>query len=452
VNKEFEFTEEIEGPNSEGSGISVDDFVAFLPTGSFVFMPCREMWSGHSVNIKLGKIAVLDKHGQPTKRLQLASKWLMLNRGVTQMIWVPGYPPLIPDKIIVDGGWIDRKDVTCLNLYRPPRLKLGDATKAGPWLEHMRRIYDADDAAHVLKWLAHRVQLPQEKINHALVLAGPQGIGKDSLLEPIKHAIGPWNFREISPDQLLGQFNSFAKSVLLRVNEAHDLGEADRLNRFAFYERCKIYTATPPDVLRINEKHLREYYAFNVLGFLITTNHKTDGIYLPEDDRRHYVAWSDVQKEDFPSGYWVELWDWYAGGGFGHVAAHLAKLDLSAFDAKAPPPKTAAFWEIVAVNQAPEDAQLADLLDKLERPSAVTLAQLTMKASGELAEWLTDRKYRRAIPHRLERSEYVPVRNPTAKDGMWKLQGARQAIYANAALTGTERLGAARKLVSDLGQ
>jgi hypothetical protein len=29
---------------------------------------------------------------------------------------------------------------------------------------------------------------------------------------------------------------------------------------------------------------------FNVLGFLITTNHKTDGIYLPLNDRRHYIA------------------------------------------------------------------------------------------------------------------------------------------------------------------
>ena len=34
-----------------------------------------------------------------------------------------------------------------------------------------------------MKWLAHRVQRPQEKINHALFLAGNQGIGKDTVLE-----------------------------------------------------------------------------------------------------------------------------------------------------------------------------------------------------------------------------------------------------------------------------
>ena len=34
-------------------------------------------------------------------------------------------------------------------------------------------------------------------------------------------------------------------------------------------------------MLRVDEKHLREHYVFNCLGFLITTNHKTDGIFLP---------------------------------------------------------------------------------------------------------------------------------------------------------------------------
>jgi len=49
----------------------------------------------------------------------------------------------------------------------------------------------------------------------------------------------------------------------------------------------------------------------NVLGFLITTNHKTDGIYLPADDRRHYVAWSDFTKEDFTRDYWNRMWNRY---------------------------------------------------------------------------------------------------------------------------------------------
>ena len=79
----------------------------------------------------------------------------------------------------------------------------------------------------------------------------------------------------------------------------------------------------------MDEKYLREHYVFNVLGFLITTNHKTDGIYLPADDRRHFVAWSDRTKEEFTPDYWNELWGWYSNGGFGHVAAYLTELDIS---------------------------------------------------------------------------------------------------------------------------
>ena len=225
------------------------------------------------------------------------------------------------------------------------------------------------------------MQLPAEKINHALVLGGAQGIGKDTLLEPVKHAVGPWNFHEVSPAHLLGRFNGFVKSVILRVNEARDLGE---INRFSFYDHTKIYTAAPPDVLRVDEKHLREYYVFNCLGFIITTNHKTDGIYLPADDRRHYVAWSHRTKENSRRTTGTSCGAGTSDGGFGHVAAYLAELDLSDFDAKAPPPKTPAFWDIVGANTAPEDAELADVLDALGNPDAVTLAQLIGRRSAPM--------------------------------------------------------------------
>jgi hypothetical protein len=33
------------------------------------------------------------------------------------------------------------------------------------------------------------------------------------LLEPVKRAVGPWNFHEVSPQHMLGRFNGFLKSV-----------------------------------------------------------------------------------------------------------------------------------------------------------------------------------------------------------------------------------------------
>ena len=132
-------------------------------------------------------------------------------------------------------------------------------------------------------------------------------------------------------------------------------------------------------------------------------------------------------------------------GGFGDVAAYLSGLDLSRFNPKAPPPHTSAFWEIVDAGRAPEDAELADLLDLRCRPSAVTLEQLASSASEEFSAWLMDRKNRRQIPHRMEQCGYVAVRNPTAESGLWRVRGVRQTVYTKQELSIKDRIVAAQR-------
>ena len=350
-----------------------------------------------SVNARIPPIPLLDKQGQlklddkGKPKSITAAQWLDRNRPVEQMTWAPGLPEIIEDRLLYEGGWLDRPGMRCFNQYLSPAIVPGSADQADRWLEHIRLVYP-DDAEHLVKWLAHRVQRPQEKINHAIVLGGSHGIGKDTLIEPVKRAIGPWNCQEASPAQMLGRFNGFLKSVILRISEARDLGE---FNRFAFYDHMKAYTASPPDTLRIDEKHLREYSILNVCGVIITTNHKTDGIYLPAEDRRHYVAWSDLLKEDprFANGYWPGMYAYYENGGAEAVAAYLHQLDIREFDPKAPPPKTPAFWAIVDANRAGEEGELADVIeDVMKTPKAFTLRALRDAADAGLAEWLGDRK------------------------------------------------------------
>jgi Family of unknown function (DUF5906) len=409
--------------------VSIDDFYAYMPAHQYIFVPSRELWPASSVNARLE-----DKK---------ASQWLDKFRAIDQMIWAPGQPMVIQNKLVAGGGWIEKEGTACFNLYLPPTPISGDATHAQPWQDHVAHVYP-DEWQHIVKYLGHRVQRPDEKINHALVLGGSQGVGKDTLLEPVKAAVGPWNFADVSPAHLLGRFNGFVKSVILRVSEARDLGDMDR---YAFYDHLKVYTAAPPDVLRCDEKHIREYSVFNVCGVIITTNHKTNGIFLPSDDRRHYVAWSPLKVDDFKRDYWQNLYAWYANGGIGHVAAYLRTLDLSGFDSKAPPPKTAAFYDIVDANRAPEDAELGEILEQLNFPDAITLAGLIDCAQPSFTEWLKDRRNRRQIPHRLESAGYTSVRNPTSpSDGLWRVDGHRQAIYAKQKLSERERLAAASEL------
>jgi hypothetical protein len=206
---DFTPKQEAAGDRAErtGDGVSIEDFYAYMPEHRYVFVPTRDMWPASSVNSRCPQIVVgKDKDGTPEKIK--ASVWIDVHKPVEQMTWVPGQPMLIRNKLIADGGWIDRNNVTCMNLYRPPTINPGDARKAQPWIDHINKVYP-DDATHMLAWLAHRRQRPHEKINHALVLGGSQGIGKDTLLEPIKQGVGPWNFAEVSPQDILGEWNGF---------------------------------------------------------------------------------------------------------------------------------------------------------------------------------------------------------------------------------------------------
>jgi hypothetical protein len=237
------------------SGVNLDNFFSLMnKTGSrYIYAPCRDFWPATTVNARIPPVVLLDANGQPLvdsngKIIKLpANKWLDKYRPVEAVTWAPGLPLQIQDRLISKGGWIDRQGVSCFNQYRPARIKLGDASKARPWLDHIHHIYP-DDAPHIIKWNAQRVQFPGVKINHALVLGGPQGIGKDTLLHPVRYAVGPYNFLETSPVRMLGRYNPWAQAVILRVNEARDLGE---VNRFDFYDHIKDYCAcTAADAAR----------------------------------------------------------------------------------------------------------------------------------------------------------------------------------------------------------
>lgn len=420
------------------SSVSLNDFYAYLPDHKYIFSPTGIMCPAASVNSRIPDIDGMK-----------AAEWLDMNRSVEQAVWAPGYNHVIENKLLKDGGWVSHKGLRAFNLYQPPEPVTGNPDDVAPWVDHIRKVYP-DGADHIINWLAHRVQYPGEKVNHALVLGGTQGIGKDTILEPVKAAVGAWNMQEISPQAMLASFNGFVKSVILRVSEARDLGEMDR---FKFYDHSKTYTASPPDVLRCNEKHMREHSVMNVCGVIITTNYKSDGIYLPPDDRRHYVAWSECERETFAEDYWRKLYAWYSADGANNVTAFLQSRDLSGFDSKAPPPKTQAWWHIVAANRSQEESDLEDVLDRMGRPGAVTIPEIAgwAKSMGsDVYDWLTGSN-KRVIPHKMERAGYVPVANDAAKDGRFKIDGKRQPAYCPRGLSLREQLSAIKDLQGQKG-
>jgi hypothetical protein len=328
--------------------------------------------------------------------------------------------------------------------------KVGDVSL---WTNHVVALY-GEAANHIFNWFAHRVQRPGDKINHALVLGGGPGVGKDTILAPLKEAVGPWNFTEVSPKMLLDSFNPWAQSVVTRISEAKDLGDMDR---YDFYDATKIYMAAPPETLTINPKHIKPYAIPNVMGVVITTNYIDHGMYLPADDRRHYVCWTELERQAFSEVYWAELWGWYYKGGFEACMHWLGTRDLSRFNPKAPPKQTPAFWAIVGAHRQSTD--LSDVIESMgtrrkdntvELPLIVIHDDLITRARTlkiTFAEELEDRKSRSKIPGWYKDAGYRLLRNPNdITQGRHMIGGKRATVYLRRDASDRDGFEAVKKL------
>ena len=157
----------------------------------------------------------------------------------------------------------------------------------------------------------------------------------------------------------------------------------------------------------------------NVIGVIITTNHKVGGLFLPPDDRRHYVAWSTVEPSAFRRGHWAKYWARLNAGGAEAVADHLRALDLSRFNPKAPPPHTQAFWEMANAMRSEEESEMDDIIESLGRPKALVIGDLIGRASTlnryAFVEFLKDGKNARQTALFLEDCGYRRLSNPHDK-------------------------------------
>jgi hypothetical protein len=436
--------------------LAVEDFVAFPPNNTFIYLPCREAWSAAAIDAVLPMQQDLDRNGQPRRHLGKPvmikpSKWLLKHLRCEQMSYWPGKPLFIRDQLTNGSEWIERPGACVLNTYKEPTLKSGDASKAARWVEHWHTIYP-DNADYIIKWLAQRAQDPGEKINHGLLLGSKeQGVGKDSLLQAVKYTVGASNYEQVKPQRLISNYSNFVRTVILHVSEIRDTAtdDGERIDRFALYDHLKDFAAAPPDVLYYVDKYQRGFYVTNCLGLVFTTNYSRDSIYIPPGDRRFYVAWTEYDgRANFSKTYWTELWNWYRNeGGFEHVAAYLRTLDISDFDPKAPPPETEAHQDIVDSYRAAESDELADALDALERPAAVITTQLV--AHDVRLAWMIDHKNGRRVPYRMEANGYAACR-AEKNNGRWIINGKRHVVYVKAELNPTQRRVAAAALLGKL--
>jgi len=427
---------------------SLADFVAYLPEHNYIYLRTLAHWPASSVNARLPAIEVA-----PGKKI-MPAHWLDRNKRVEVQTWMPGYSTIINGhEFTEDDGLKPHADSSTFNLYRPPTIRLGDPAGAKRWLDLIKELYP-DDFGHIVACFAHARQRPNVKINHVLFLGGDQGIGKDTIFAGLERAVGFSNYRTITPSQIIeSEFNGEFKTVVLYISEVHDLGIRDRIK---FYNVMKDKLAVPPTNIRINEKYRQPYYVPNLLFPVMTSNFQTGGIYLPPNDRRHYVGWSAVKKGNHPEEWWRDYYRWFDGGGDECIAGYLQAYDLSGFNPKAEPVKTEAWHAMVNASRSSEEMELADVVERFNN-GAATLVMIRNGAIElkffELARWLGEARNHKAISERLEAAGYTVIRNPDETTrGRWRvlqMDGSStipRAIYGPATLGFDERLRLARAL------
>jgi hypothetical protein len=218
-----------------------------------------------------------------------------------------------------------------------PQPVAGDVT---PWLAHAQRMVpEAFEREHLLNVLAHKVQHPGVKINHAILLGGNHGSGKDTLFAPFFWSIGgagKVNCALVKNEDLTSQWGY---SLECEVMEIAELRQSEAKDRRALENHLKPIIAAPPELLPVNRKGMHPYMALNRV-FVVAFSNERVAISLPSEDRRWFVIWADAPKmaESAASA----LWNWYKAGGFAAVAAWLMARDVSAFNPAAAPPMTEA--------------------------------------------------------------------------------------------------------------
>jgi len=433
-----------------------NNYFWILDQNRFLYAPSRSLIERSAVARQLSKeeLAVVEKE-----------------RVCSNVTWIPGGAPYIADKVVVDGELEDFPGNNLFNMYKPPRplSENADAAKADFWLDLGKHIFGAEDLERLLDCLAFKVQFPGRKINRGFVLGSKEhGIGKDAFVVATKRAVGSANWRVKSATGVLRgiekDFTPFLQSTILQISEVHELGE----KRFGFYDSMKDWMAAPPDYITIADKNVKEHPILNAVLVLMTSNHLTDGFFVPPEDRRVDYIWSLVSKGDLSKltkleskVYWDDYFDRLNNrGGAEHVAAFLRARDLSKFKPGAEPPKTEAWKQAVSINRPAGNADLNDLLDKMShdwvfitgeiclRPPALTLAQIQRHkhCPRDLAKLIDDPGKRRTVSHRLASADYVSFDSDTAQ-GYWNINGHRHVIYVDSALTPAERQDAAEALI-----
>lgn len=251
--------------------------------------------------------------------------------------FLPGHPPVA----------MDEYNRRTLNLWKAPEWAGQGDAEPTLFLNHIAYLFDGDGIAiqHVLDFIAHLVQRPEQRINHALLLTSEaKGIGKSTLELLVRRLVEEQPSGVAQSKDLKSQFDGWLiGKLLIQVDEIYEYGNWDLANKLKSF-------LTEPTV-SVNMKYDPQMIVKNYARFIIFSNHVAP-FDLEDGDRRYFVHHSKARPKE-PSYY--DALNAYIGHmeGLNQIYSWLNRGGISSFRPFAPPPMTEAKQALIDVSGNP---------------------------------------------------------------------------------------------------
>lgn len=277
-----------------------------------------------------------------------------------KLTYAPGQPRFSKEKSFDSEAILD-----CVNTWVPSDCEPEEGD-VQPWLDLVYDVFDNDKKAidHVISFLAHTVQFPGERINHALVIQGAQGIGKDSILIAMTKILGYHNVSQVTLQNVESQFNDWLFGKQLIVFQ-----EMLAPGRRSIYNKLKTYIT---DALHtVNAKHLSLQRVPNRANYVFLTNYK-HALSIDPGDRRMWVWYSKMEPKN--EEYYNRFYRWLADKRSSDYLMHyLLNYDTSRFSSTAPPPVTQSKVEMINASSSELEQYLREAAENQAWPMTYDL-------------------------------------------------------------------------------
>lgn len=279
--------------------------------------------------------------------------------------------------------WRTDTGAPAVNLWTPTQRReprAGWQENVQLFLEHLAYLIPNEgERRQFLLWLAHTEQRPEVLPHHGyLMFTESFGIGRNWLASVLARVWPGEVAANVNLPALIdGSFNGqIAGKRLAVVDEVYvnDFGKS----RYAIENRLRQLITEETRV--INPKYARQFTEWNVLRWLLFSNH-ADGLPMPAHDRRFAVIANPTERHAGGADYYARLYAALRDPEFIEaVGWHLAKLDIREFNAGATPTVNDAKRAVIEATTPELEKELRAVIADWDSPIAA--AGDLLKACG----------------------------------------------------------------------